>query len=112
MSRNVITGIVGLFLPTAFADDLPTFNMTPGVTPISRDIYDLHMTIFIICVIIGAGVFAVLIHSLFKYRKSKGALPANFHSSLKVEITWTVIPFLLLVGMAVPATLVMIRMED
>ena len=55
------------------------FNLTPGVTPVSRDIYDLHMTIFWICVVIGIGVFGVMFYSLFKYRKSlRCRRPQNF----------------------------------
>ena len=103
-----------LLLPfSAFADSkLPTFNMTPGVTPISHDIYNLHMTIFWICVAIGVVVFSVMIYSLIKHRRSTGHKPAKFHSSLKIEVLWAVVPFLILVAMAVPATLVMVRMDD
>lgn len=88
------------------------FNMTPGVTPISHDIYTLHMLIFFICVIIGIIVFSVLIYSLIMHRKSKGSIPADFHSSLSIELLWAIIPFVILVLMAVPATHVLIRMYD
>jgi cytochrome c oxidase subunit 2 len=87
-------------------------NMTPGVTDISHRVYDLHMLIFKICVVICVGVFAVLIYSIFKHRKSKGAKPASFHESTTVEIIWTTIPFLILVGMAVPATKTLLALED
>jgi len=87
-------------------------NMTPGVTDISHRVYDLHMLIFKICVVICIGVFAVLIYSIFKHRKSKGAKPASFHESTTVEIIWTTIPFLILVGMAVPATKTLLALED
>jgi len=87
-------------------------NMTPGVTDISHKVYDLHMLIFKICVVICVGVFAVLIYSIFKHRKSKGAKPASFHESTTVEIIWTTIPFLILVGMAVPATKTLLALED
>ncbi len=89
-----------------------TLNMTPGVTPISQDIYHLHMTIFWICVAIGVVVFSVLFYSLIKHRKSLGVKPANFHGNLRVEIFWAIVPFLILVIMAIPATLVLIKMED
>ena len=79
-------------------------NMTEGVTAISRSIYGLHMTIFLICVVIGVIVFGVMFYSIFKHRKSKGAVPHQFHESTLVEILWTSIPFLILVVMAVPAT--------
>jgi cytochrome c oxidase subunit 2 len=87
-------------------------NLTPGVTDISHKVYDLHMLTFQICVVICIGVFAVLIYSIFKHRKSKGAKPASFHESTTVEIIWTTIPFLILVGMAVPATKTLLALED
>ncbi|MBY6019426.1 cytochrome c oxidase subunit II [Halomonas denitrificans] len=86
--------------------------MTPGVTEISQQVYGLHMTIFYICCAIAAVVFGVMIWALIRHRKSKGAVPAHFHESTKVEILWTVIPFLILIGMAVPATSTLIAMED
>ena len=79
-------------------------NMTEGVTAVSRNIYGLHMTIFMICVVIGVLVFGVMFYSIFKHRKSKGAVPHQFHESTLVEILWTSIPFLILVLMAIPAT--------
>lgn len=88
------------------------YNMPTGVTPTSHDIYHLHMTIFWICVGIGVIVFSVLIYSLINHRKSKGAKPAEFHESLGVELTWTIIPFLILVAMAIPATKVLMAMDD
>jgi cytochrome c oxidase subunit 2 len=96
--------------PVALADY--ALNMPVGVTPISQDIYGLHMTIFWICVVIGIAVFGVMFYSIFMHRKSRGVKPATFHGSLRVEILWTVIPFIILVIMAIPATLVLMRMED
>lgn len=96
----------------ALADDLPKFNMTTGVTPISHEIYMLHMLIFYVCVVIGVIVFSVMIYSLIEHRKSKGEAPADFHSSLSIEILWAVIPFIILVLMAVPATKVLIEMDN
>lgn len=98
----------------AFAkpDSMSSYNMTQGVTPISHDVYGLHMTIFYICCVIGALVFGVLIYSLVKFRRSKGAKPANFHSNLFVEILWVTVPFIILVVMAIPATKVLLHMED
>jgi cytochrome c oxidase subunit 2 len=87
-------------------------NLTRGVTEISNRVYDLHMLIFWICVVVCAGVFAVLIYSIFTHRKSRGAVPATFHESTTVEIIWTTIPFLVLVGMAVPATTTLLAIED
>ena len=97
---------------SALADQPLELNMTTGVTPISRDIYDLHMTIFAIVCVIGVLTFGVLIYSLVKHRKSRGHKPANFHGSTLVEVIWTVIPLLILVAMAIPATLVLMRMSD
>ncbi len=79
-------------------------NMSPGVTEVGAKIYDLHMTVFWICVVIGVVVFAVMFYSVFAHRKSRGAKPSDFHESTKVEIAWTVVPFLILVVMAFPAT--------
>ncbi|MCB1648349.1 MAG: cytochrome c oxidase subunit II [Gammaproteobacteria bacterium] len=87
-------------------------NMPRGVTQTSREIYDLHMQIIWWCVAIGVVVFGVMLWSTIKYRKSKGAVPANFHESTKVEIIWTIIPFVILILMAVPATQVLTEAYD
>nr|WP_040890655.1 cytochrome c oxidase subunit II [Vibrio ezurae] len=86
--------------------------MTQGVTEISGKVFHLHMLIFYICVAIAVVVFGVMFYSIIKHRKSKGAVAANFHESTKVEIIWTVIPILILIGMAIPATKTLIEMED
>ncbi|AIY64124.1 cytochrome c oxidase subunit II [Pseudoalteromonas piratica] len=88
------------------------YNLPVGVTDISRDVYELHMTIFYICCVIGLVVFAVMFWAIIHHRKSKGAVPAQFHESTKVEILWTAIPFVILIAMAVPATKTLIAMED
>ena len=87
-------------------------NMTKGVTDISAGVYDMHMLMFLICVVIGAGVFIAMFTSMYFHRKSRGVKPANFHENVKVEIAWTVIPFIILVVMAVPAMNLLIDMED
>jgi len=87
-------------------------NMTKGVTDISAGVYDMHMLMFLICVVIGAGVFIAMFISMYFHRKSRGVKPANFHENVKVEIAWTVIPFIILVVMAVPAMNLLIDMED
>lgn len=87
-------------------------NLTRGVTDISRDVFDIHMTLFWICVVIGVAVFAVMIYSIFTHRKSKGAVPAQFHHSTSIEILWTVIPTLILIVMAIPATIAFINLEN
>lgn len=87
-------------------------NLTQGVTPLSHDIYNLHMTIFWVCVAIGIVVFGVMIYAIIFHRKSRGATPAHFHEHLWLEITWTIIPVLILISMAIPATRVLIHMHD
>ena len=89
-----------------------SLNMTKGVTDISQSVYDLHMTILIICCVIGIVVFGVMFYAIIKHRKSQGAVAAQFHESTKVEVIWTIIPFLILIGMAIPATKTLIEMED
>lgn len=90
----------------------PSLNMTQGVTGISGQVYDLHMLIFYICCAIAVVVFGVMFYSMYHHRKSKGAVAANFHESTRVEIIWTVIPIVILVLMAIPATRTLVAMED
>jgi cytochrome c oxidase subunit 2 len=96
----------------AAGDKISTVNMSPGVTEVGRKIFDLHMTILWICVVIGALVFGVMFYSIIYHRKSRGVTPAQFHESTKVEIAWTVVPFLILIGMAVPATSTLLDIYD
>jgi cytochrome c oxidase subunit II len=87
-------------------------NMTRGVTPISREVYDLHMLILWVVTVIAILVFGVMFWSIFQHRKSKGAVPAKFHHNTTAEIAWTIIPILILVVMAVPATKTLVKMEE
>lgn len=87
-------------------------NLRQGVTDISSQVYDLHMLMFMVCIGIAVVVFGVMFVSMYLHRKSRGAKPANFHESVKVEIAWTVIPFIILILMAVPAANTLIAMED
>ena len=87
-------------------------NMSQGVTPISRDVYNLHMVCMAVCAVIGVVVFGVMIYSLVHHRKSKGYKAASFHDNPRLELIWSIIPFLILVGLAIPATRVLIRMDD
>ena len=89
-----------------------TLNMTQGVSTFSRDVYQLHMTVFWICVVIGVVVFGAMFYSILHHRKSKGAKPAEFHSHPVLEVTWTIIPVLILVVMAIPATKVLLNMNN
>ena len=88
------------------------FDLQPPVTPIARQMYDLNVLIFWICVVIFCAVFGVMFYSIFKHRKSVGHEAHQFHENTTVEIVWTVIPFLILLGMAWPATKTILAMKD
>jgi cytochrome c oxidase subunit 2 len=103
--------VSGLMLPAVSMADW-TVNMSPGVTSTSNEIFSLHMTILWICVAIGLVVFGVMFWSIFAHRKSDGRKPANFHENTLVEILWTIIPLVILVAMAVPATATLMDMYD
>ena len=87
-------------------------NMTQGVTPISKEIYDMHMLTLWVVTIIGVLVFGVMFWSIFHHRKSKGAKAAKFSHSTTVEIIWTIVPTIIIISLAVPATGLLIRMDD
>lgn len=89
-----------------------TVNMAPGATEVSRSVFDLHMTIFWICVVIGVVVFGAMFWSMLIHRRSTGQQPAHFHESTTVEILWTVVPLVILVLMAIPATKTLIDIYD
>lgn len=114
---RVLAACLGGLAFTAIAEskdnvDQYQLNLTKGVTEISGQVYELHMLMFGICTVIGILVFAVMFYSMLFHRKSRGVKPANFHESVKVEIAWTVIPFIILIVMAVPACNTLIAMED
>jgi cytochrome c oxidase subunit II len=88
------------------------YNLQEPVTRVGRSIYDLHTLMFWICVVIFIAVFSVMIYSMFAHRKSVGHKAAQFHENTTVEIIWTVIPFLILIGMAWPATKVLLALKD
>jgi len=87
-------------------------NLMEGITKVSNHIYDLHMLILWICVFIGIAVFGTMFYSIFHHRKSKGHKAAQFHENTTVEIIWTIIPTLILVAMAIPATKAVIELDD
>ena len=93
--------------PSVLQLDLP-----PPVTAIAREQRWLHYFMLIVCTVIFVAVFGVMFYSIFKHRKSKGAKSANFHESVKVEIAWTIAPFLIVIGMALPATKTVVAMKD
>lgn len=112
MSRPIT--LLGVLVTTMSTNVFAEYglNMTEGVSSVSHAIYDLHMLIFWICVIIAVVVFSAMIYSLYAHRKSKGAVAANFHESTKAEILWTIVPIMILIGMAIPASKVLIDLED
>ena len=87
-------------------------NLPKGVTPVSNNIYGLHMLIFWVCVGIGVVVFGAMAYSIFFHRKSKGAIASNFHESTVVELIWTLVPLGILIAIAFPATKVLIDLEN
>jgi cytochrome c oxidase subunit II len=108
---TLVFAVVGVSAAGPAWSDLG-LNMTRGVTTTSHDIYNLHMLILWICVVIGVGVYSAMIYAILKFRKSKGATPAKFTHSYTVEVIWTVIPAIILVAMAIPAARTLVAMED
>ena len=112
---------LGLLMFTKLAmatNDLPggpavnQLDFHPAVTKIAEDQHWLHNFTMIICLVIFVGVFGVMFYSILAHRKSKGAKPANFHESTTVEIIWTIVPFIIVIMMALPATKVVVAMKD
>jgi cytochrome c oxidase subunit 2 len=88
------------------------YNLAPPVTQIARDIHWLHNFLLIICTVIFIGVFGVMFYSIWAHRKSRGREPADFHESTTVEMVWTIIPFFIVIAMALPATRTVVAMKD
>ncbi|MEL0167233.1 MAG: cytochrome c oxidase subunit II [Pseudomonadaceae bacterium] len=114
MLRAAITWPVGLSLCALGLSAQAEWgvNMRRGVTEVSQSVFDLHMTIFWICVVIGIVVFGVMFWSMLMHRKSNDSKPATFHEHVGVEILWTVIPLVILIVMAIPATKNLIDIYD
>ncbi|HBV76826.1 MAG TPA: cytochrome c oxidase subunit II [Vibrio sp.] len=117
LRKNVVAftqALIGLMVlvPKVALPVETKFNLTQGVTEISGKVYHLHMLIFYICCAIAVVVFGVMFYSIIRHRKSRGAVASHFHESTKVEILWTIIPIIILVLMAIPATKTLIAMED
>ena len=102
----------------AKVNDLPggpgvnQLNLTPGATLIAAEQYSLHWMMLILCVVIFVIVFGVMFYSIWKHRKSLGAKPAKFHESVTVEVLWTIVPFLIVILMALPATKLVVAQKD
>jgi cytochrome c oxidase subunit 2 len=109
---RLASGAALLLLPLLAQAAWNELNLKRGVTPYSETVYDLHMMMVWLCVAIGVLVFGAMFYSILKFRKSKGAVAAQWHESTLVEFVWTAIPALILVVVAVPATKALIMMED
>lgn len=117
--RAMLLTIAAISTGSVFANqDMPggpavnQLNFPVAATKIMAEIHWLHWMMLIICTVIFVGVFGVMFYSIFKHRKSKGAKSASFHESTTVEVIWTVIPLLIVIGMALPATKTVVAMKD
>jgi cytochrome c oxidase subunit 2 len=108
---SVVSGIALSLVSTLAAAEYG-LNFPKPVTAIAQEVYGLHMLIMMVCVVIGIVVFGAMFWSIIMHRKSRGAKAATFHESTTIEIIWTAIPFLILVGMAIPSTATLIKMYD
>lgn len=102
--------LMAFSLGTAQADY--ALNLVKGATKISHDVYSLHMLILWICVFVGITVFGTMFYSIYHHRKSKGHKAEQFHENTTVEIIWTIIPTVILVSMAIPATKTLLELDD
>ncbi len=117
---GAILGSAAAWVSTAAyaVNDLPggpavnQLNLHPAVTKIAEEQHWLHWFMMIICIVIFVAVFAVMFYSIWKHRKSVGHKAANFHESTAVEIAWTIVPFVIVIGMALPATKVLVAQKD
>lgn len=112
---SVVQALAGLSLALAAGSAAAIqsrYNLAPPVTQIASEIYSLHTMMLVICGLIFVAVFGVMFYSIWKHRKSKGAVPADFHESTKVEIVWTVVPFIIVIIMALPATKTVVAQKD
>jgi cytochrome c oxidase subunit 2 len=121
LAAGVAACVTALYSAAAYAsgtNSLPggpavnQLNLHPPVTKIASEIAWLHWFMLIICTVIFVGVFGVMFYSVYKHRKSKGAVPAKFHESVTVEVVWTVVPFIIVILMALPATKTVVAMKD
>ena len=87
-------------------------NMPQGVTEVSQAAYDIHMIMMWICTVIGIAVFGFMFYVMYAHRKSRGAVAANFHENHVVELIWTIVPALILIVMAIPATSALLKVYD
>jgi cytochrome c oxidase subunit 2 len=102
--------MAGLWTITVAAQSKVDFQTPPS--PVAREVYDLHLIILGICVVIFVGVFGVMLYSIIKHRKSVGRQAAHFHENIAVEIVWTIAPLFVLVLMMIPATKTLLAMRN
>jgi cytochrome c oxidase subunit II len=107
-----VASFLGLMLVSMQSWAEYQLNLRPGVTSFSQGAFEIHTLVMWICVVIGIVVFGAMIYSIIMHRKSRGAAAAKFDDNLTVEIIWTIVPFIILGFMAVPATKVLLAMED
>ena len=119
LARTGATALAALTgAASAAINDLPggpsvlQLNLPPAVTKIAQEQHWLHWFMMAICLVIFVGVFGVMFYSIWKHRKSKGHKAANFHESTAVEIAWTIVPFVIVIAMALPATKVLVAQKD
>ncbi|MBS64069.1 cytochrome c oxidase subunit II [Salinisphaera sp.] len=110
LSRSGLVALGALAMSPAHA--AWTLNMNEGVTDLTSKVFGLHMLIFWICVVIGIGVFGVMLYSVIVHRKSRGFEASHFHESTVVEIAWTIVPFIILIAVAIPAAGTLLQIED
>ena len=111
---GLMTSVISLPLSGALGAEEATWNlnMPRGVTEVSQAAYDIHMIMMWICTVIGVLVFGFMFYVMFAHRKSRGVKAANFHENLTVEILWTIVPALILIVMAIPATTALLKVYD
>ncbi len=117
MGMLAASGLAGTCAAWAVGDSpggpaVNEINLQPPVTALAEELYHLHMWMLVLCTVIFLGVFGVMFYSIFAHRKSKGHKAANFHESTTVEIIWTIVPFIIVVLMALPATRTVVAMKD
>ncbi len=111
--RKIFAGALMSLVPVlVWAQDKAKWNMQEPHTSVAREMYDLHILVLVICVVICVGVFGAMLYSIIYHRKSAGHKAAHFHENTTVEILWTIIPFFILIGMALPATKSVLSMRD
>jgi cytochrome c oxidase subunit 2 len=119
MVRFVVSAAAALMAGASWAvSDMPggpgvkQLNLTPGVTRIAADQWWIHNFLLVVCLAIFVAVFGVMFYSLWAHRKSRGAKSADFHESTAVEIAWTIVPFIIVIGLAIPATRMVVEQKD